>query len=224
MGQDPGTTIYIVRHGESYANARSVLSNGRAYDAGLTQRGRRQSVEASEWLQGRPLEALYASPLRRAAETAAILGEALGCAPAVCHDVREIDVGAFDGRGDRSMWRDHDAVLARWYGGDVDVPFPGGESLRQAEARMVGALTTMQDRHRGAAVVVVAHHMIARIAVALLAPLSGAALSDPAYRLGHGAIGVLRYQQGRWASPAWGVRPRHKLTRSAAPARGGAQR
>ena len=52
MGQDDGTTIYLLRHGESHANVRSVLSNGYAYDAGLTGRGRRQSVEAAGWLQG----------------------------------------------------------------------------------------------------------------------------------------------------------------------------
>ena len=62
MDQDDGTTIYLLRHGESHANVRSVLSNGHAYDAGLTERGRRQSGEAAGWLQGKPLAALYTSP------------------------------------------------------------------------------------------------------------------------------------------------------------------
>ena len=217
MGQDDGTTIYLLRHGESHANVRSVLSNGYAYDAGLTGRGRRQSVEAAGWLQGKPLAALYTSPLRRAAETAAIVSTALGCEATVCADVREIDVGTFDGRGDRSMWRDHDAILARWYGGEVDVPFPGGESLRQAEARIVGALETMQERHPHGSVGVVTHSMIARFAVARLAPLAVTASSAPAYRLGHGEIGVLRCERGRWTCLAWKVRPRRA---AAAPARG----
>ena len=216
MDQDDGTTIYLLRHGESHANVRSVLSNGHAYDAGLTERGRRQSVEAAGWLQGKPLAALYTSPLRRAAETAAIVSTALGCEATVCADVREIDVGTFDGRGDRSMWRDHDAILARWYGGEVDVPFPGGESLRQAEARIVGALETMQEQHPHGSVGVVTHSMIARFAVARLAPLAATALSAPAYRLGHGEIGVLRCERGRWACLAWRVNPRRALQRPAA--------
>ena len=216
MGQDDGTTIYLLRHGESHANVRSVLSNGHAYDAGLTERGRHQSVEAAGWLQGKPLAALYTSPLRRAAETADILSTALGCVATVCADVREIDVGAFDGRGDRKMWRDHDAILARWYGGEVDVPFPGGESLRQAEARIVGALETMHERHPQGAVGVVTHSMIARFAAARLAPLAVTASSAPAYRLGHGEIGVLRCERGRWTCLAWKVRPRRA---AAAPAR-----
>ena len=220
MGQDDGTTIYLLRHGESYANVRSVLSNGHAYDSGLTQRGRRQSVAAAGWLQGKPLAALYTSPLRRAAETAAILSTALGCVATVCADVREIDVGAFDGRGDRDMWRDHDAILSRWYSGEVDVPFPGGESLRQAEERIIGALATMQERHPQGAVGVVTHSMIARFAVARLAPLAAAALSAPAYRLGHGEIGVLRCERGRWACLAWRVNPRRTLQRPAVPTPG----
>ena len=224
MGQDDGTTIYLLRHGESHANVRSVLSNGYAYDAGLTERGRRQSVEAAGWLQGRQLAALYTSPLRRSAETAVILGAALGCAATVCADVREIDVGRFDGRGDRRMWRDHDAILARWYGGELDVPFPGGETRRRAEARMVGALETMHERHPGGAVGVVTHSMIARFAVARLAPLAGTALSAPAYRLGHGEIGVLRCERGRWVCLAWRVNPRRALQRQAVPTPGTAGR
>ncbi len=224
MGQDDGTTIYLLRHGESHANVRSVLSNGYAYDAGLTGRGRRQSVEAASWLQGKPLVALYTSPLRRSAETAAILSAALDCGAAVCADVREIDVGAFDGRGDRRMWRDHDAILARWYGGEVDVPFPGGESLRQAEVRIVGALAAMHERHPQGAVVVVTHSMIARFALARLAPLAGTVLSAPAYRLGHGEIGVLRCERGRWTRLAWRVNPRRSLQRQAVPTPGTAGR
>ncbi len=224
MGQDDGTTIYLLRHGESHANVRSVLSNGDAYDAGLTERGRRQSVEAAGWLQGAPLAALYTSPLRRAAETAAILSAALGCAAAVCADVREIDVGTFDGRGDRNMWRDHDAILSRWYGGELDVAFPGGESRRQAETRIVGALETMHERHPRGAVVVVTHHMIARFAAARLAPLAATAASAPAYRLGHGEIGVLRCERGRWTCLTWRVHPRRALQRSAVPTPGTAGR
>ncbi len=208
MDRDDGTTIYLLRHGESHANVRSVLSNGYAYDAGLTERGRRQSVEAAGWLRGKPLAALYTSPLRRAAETAAILSMALDRVATVCADVREIDVGRFDGRGDRSMWRNHDAILARWYNGEVDVPFPGGESLRQAEARIVGALAAMQERHPQGAVGVVTHSMIARFAVARLAPLAATALSAPVYRLGYGEIGVLRCERGRWVCLAWRVSPR----------------
>ena len=224
MGEDDGTTIFLLRHGESHANVRSVLSNGNAYDAGLTERGRRQSVEAAGWLQGTPLAALYTSPLRRSAETAALLSAALGCAATVCADVREIDVGTFDGRGDRRMWRDHDAILSRWYGGEVDVPFPGGETRRQAEARMVGALEMMCERHPRGAVGVVTHSMIARFAVARLAPLAGTALSAPAYRLGHGEIGVLRCERGHWTRLAWRVNPRRALQRQAVPTPGTAGR
>ena len=82
---------------------------------------------------------------------------------------------------------------ARWYGGEVDVPFPRrGETLRQAEARMVGALERMHEQHPQGVVGVVTHSMIARFAVARLAPLAATTLNAPAYRLGHGEIGVLR--------------------------------
>ena len=63
MGQDDGTTIYLLRHGESHANVRSVLSNGNAYDAGLTERGPAPISRGGRLAaRGQPLAALYTSP------------------------------------------------------------------------------------------------------------------------------------------------------------------
>lgn len=201
------TTIYVIRHGESHANVRSVLSNGHVYNAGLTPQGRLQSINAANWLQIKHLEAVYSSSLRRSLETADILGDVVGCLPRTCDDVREIDVGVFDGRGDRRMWRDHDRILARWYRGEVDVSFPGGETFRQAEKRIVGAILGMSQRHLHAEIGVVTHNMVARFAVARLAPFSDQGLSDPVYGLAHGEIGVLRLDSGQNECLAWGIDP-----------------
>ncbi|MCY4525868.1 MAG: histidine phosphatase family protein [Anaerolineaceae bacterium] len=72
-------TVHLVRHGEVY-NPQHI-TYGRLPGFGLSERGREQARAAALWLQKRPLDALYCSPMQRAGETAAILAPASGSLP-----------------------------------------------------------------------------------------------------------------------------------------------
>jgi probable phosphoglycerate mutase len=61
--------VYVVQHGEKQR---------RPGDPGLTERGREQAALAGQWLRDKGLTAVYASPLLRARQTAAAVGEAAG--------------------------------------------------------------------------------------------------------------------------------------------------
>lgn len=68
--------LYLIRHGES------INPNPQAQpNAGLTERGQQQSYALARWLpQHVPhIHALYASPARRAQETAQFLADAYSC-------------------------------------------------------------------------------------------------------------------------------------------------
>lgn len=64
-------TVHLVRHGEVH-NPRHVMY-GRLPGFHLSERGREQAVAAAQWLQARPLDALYTSPMERTRETADIV-------------------------------------------------------------------------------------------------------------------------------------------------------
>jgi broad specificity phosphatase PhoE len=88
------TRILLVRHGQSEWNA-SGRWQGQA-DPPLTSLGRAQAFEASRGLGA--LDAVWASDLERAAETAVIVSEALGVGPVVLDpDLRERDAGEWSG-------------------------------------------------------------------------------------------------------------------------------
>lgn len=69
--------LLVIRHGESEADILNV-HEGRA-DFNLTERGRAQAKAMSEWVAARyRVERLYASPLKRARQTADMLSQATG--------------------------------------------------------------------------------------------------------------------------------------------------
>jgi broad specificity phosphatase PhoE len=152
------TAFLLIRHAESTMNA-AGLWQGQA-DPPLSEEGRRQAhalgaVLAAE--KGLALDALVASDLRRAFETAAILGGPLGLTAEPVAALREWDVGAWSGMA-------RDAIARRWpeeyrrvRGGDLAVRPGGGESRGQVGERVRGALAVLARRFPGGRVAVVTH-------------------------------------------------------------------
>ena len=143
--------VLWARHGENVANLTRTLSY-RVFDGDLTDVGRRQARELGERLAARaadPVRLLACSPLRRARQTADIVGQRLGLPVAMeLDDLREVNVGELDGRSDAQAWEIYAAVLAAWRAGDTLARFPGGENRDELCARLLRALTVVA---RGAA-------------------------------------------------------------------------
>lgn len=88
------THVLLVRHGQSEWNAAGRWQ-GQA-DPPLTELGRRQARSAARAVGA--VEAVFASDLQRAAETAAIISGELGVGPVVLDpDLRERDAGEWSG-------------------------------------------------------------------------------------------------------------------------------
>lgn len=88
------TRILLVRHGQSEWNATGRWQ-GQA-DPPLTDLGRTQAMDAARALGA--VDAIWASDLSRAAQTAMIVSESLGVGPVVLEpDLRERDAGEWSG-------------------------------------------------------------------------------------------------------------------------------
>src|SRR5687768_8889360 len=99
----PVPRIYFVRHGENRANVERRMS-WRVIDYPLTEPGPRQAAAVAEWFRARPIEAVYASPLLRARETADRIAEVVGAEVVEAEPLRELNVGELDGLGDPDSW------------------------------------------------------------------------------------------------------------------------
>jgi broad specificity phosphatase PhoE len=148
------TTIYLARHGESDWNAANRFQG--LSDRPLTELGRRQAEAlADELAMTASPSAIYSSPLRRAFETAAIVGTRTGLEPRPVDDLREVDVGGWAGLSRSDVESRFPEGFRRWLDGGEG--WEDGESYADMSARVLAALTRVAESHPGDQVLVVSH-------------------------------------------------------------------
>jgi broad specificity phosphatase PhoE len=149
------TVVHVMRHGEVH-NPTGVLY-GRLPHFRLSPAGEEMARTTADWLVGRDVTHLVASPLERAQQTARPIAEVLGLS--IATDDRLIEAGNdFEGKtfgvGDGAMrhpanwWRLRNPWRPSW-----------GEPYREIAARMLGAVATARDAARGHAAVCVSHQL-----------------------------------------------------------------
>ncbi|MGL5823883.1 MAG: MSMEG_4193 family putative phosphomutase [Nocardioides sp.] len=136
--------VVLLRHGRTTANASGVLA-GRADGVHLDAHGRDQARRAGARLAAVPLAALVTSPLARCLETAGAVAAAQPSgaadhrpAPAVERGLIECDYGQWQGRVLKDLAKDK--LWATVQHQPSAVRFPGGESMREMQARAVEAV------------------------------------------------------------------------------------
>jgi broad specificity phosphatase PhoE len=155
------TLFYLVRHGEHRLQGRIIA--GRMNGIGLSPKGRVEAEAVAERLTGEKIAAIYASPLDRTRETAAILASRLALPMAARDDLIELDFGEWTGltfdavRADRRWlpWQSCRSIAS----------IPGGESWRHVQDRVVAALFDLRRSHTDGAVVIVTHGDVIRAAL-----------------------------------------------------------
>jgi broad specificity phosphatase PhoE len=156
--------IALARHGETTWNATRRFQG--QLDVPLNDTGRAQARALAERAAREGFAALYASPLRRARETAEIVGAALGLEPRLDERLMESDVGAWEGRLKDELARDEPEAWAAFRRAGADFRFPGGESLGEQQARVLAALADIEDREDGRPTLVVCHRGVIRCVLA----------------------------------------------------------
>ncbi len=128
----PLKPFYLIRHGQSRANERHITAGG-LFDSPLTQKGRDQAKALAPYLKNGMLplpSRIYHSTMIRAADTAKILNEELGLEMVSDFELREHDMGAWDGL----PWED---VLPEL---NAKISPPGGETTQQFSDRIMHVL------------------------------------------------------------------------------------
>lgn len=150
--------LILVRHGETEHN-RGQLTLGR-FDAPLNERGRAQAAAVAASFRTPP-DAVYASPLARAMETAALIRAHTGIAVRPESDLIEMDVGEMEHLTGAELRERYPDFLRLWLSPDAgDARMPGGETLREVQERAWGAVERARTAHPDGEVVAVTHNFV----------------------------------------------------------------
>lgn len=140
-------TVYYSPHATSVDNETDRAS-GHA-DVPLSEQGRQRALNLARHYAGMPVDAVFCSDLRRAADTAALVFGERG-AP-IIHDarLREFDYGAMTQAPRERV----EAEFPR----RITTPFPDGESMLMVVERVGGFLKDTLAAYDGKAIAVIGH-------------------------------------------------------------------
>ncbi|MCR5809580.1 MAG: histidine phosphatase family protein [Clostridiales bacterium] len=146
--------LYLVRHGQSEFNAERRLQG--QLDIPLTDEGRRQAEALAESLckNGPRVGRIYCSRLKRAGETARIIGRRLGLTPITVGGIEEINFGKFQGHTFEECARLFPNEYADYLIKKAASNAHGGETGRQVMERAREALLKLREAKEGSALVV----------------------------------------------------------------------
>jgi len=147
--------LLLIRHGATDWTAQGRFQG--QTDVPLNAAGRRQVAALAQRLRAEPLQALYASDLQRAWETAQAIAAPQGMGVQAEPRLREIGFGAWEGYTYAELQQRHPAALAAWEHDPLHSAPPGGETLLQITARVQAAYTAILTAHAEHTVGLVAH-------------------------------------------------------------------
>lgn len=161
------TTFLLLRHGVTAHTREKRFSGSGGTNPPLDAEGRAQAKAAAAVLAARGnIDAIVASPLQRTAETAEIVGKALGLEVTYDNGFAETNFGDWDGYTlpeVRERWPNE---LAAWQRSTAVAP-PGGESFDHVAQRVRMARDRVVHEHPGQCVLVVTHVTPIKILVQL---------------------------------------------------------
>jgi broad specificity phosphatase PhoE len=169
------TRLHFVRHAVTASN-RERRYMGRSEEP-LAADGRLQARRLARRLAEANLEALYCSPLRRAAETADIIGQPHALEPRPAPEFIEFDLSRWQGLTAAEIEARDAHAWETWCADPASLRVPGIESFAALRQRVRRGLEKLAKAHADADVVVVTHDGIIRISV-----LEALGLSFDAYR------------------------------------------
>ncbi|CAB4635010.1 unannotated protein [freshwater metagenome] len=197
---DSTTTLILVRHGRTELTESRKISGGDGENPDLSELGRQDAREVAEELAkfghsgnfaylSAPVAVVH-SPIARAQQTAQAIANRVSLPMVSNEDLSEIGFGEWDGLTNEEVFTAYEEQYSAWRG-SFDVAPPGGESLKDFDARVRRAFDSILANYSGQTVVVVAHVMPIRALLRLANDASVAGFWRTT--IGPASISIARY-------------------------------
>lgn len=161
------TTVYLARHAATISNLkRPYVLQGSGVDQDLDPRGVRQAEALGTELSRVRLDAIYASPLKRALQTAEAVATRHGLDVQASKKLLEAHTGVWEGK-------DWNEIRTNWpveFAGHEEDPalhgYPGGESFDEVLRRSSAEIESLCREHAGGTILIVGHNVVNRVCLA----------------------------------------------------------
>lgn len=194
------TRLIVIRHGETAWNVDTRLQGHT--DIALNPQGLWQADQVANALRDEAVQAIYASDLQRAWQTAQAIAQATQ-APLHAHKgLRERGFGSFEGKTYAELETLWPEDSMRWRKREPEWTPPGGESLIAMRERIASTVTALAQQHMGGQIVLVAH---GGVLDQLYRLATGQELQAPrSWHLGNAAINRLLWTPEGFTLVGWG--------------------
>jgi alpha-ribazole phosphatase len=146
--------LMLVRHGETEWNVQRRYQG--QSDIPLSNLGRRQAELVAERLVGKRIDAIYASDLKRAWETAQAIAEKNSLDVLTEPRLRELKFGILEGLTFEEAEEQYPDMIAAWLEDFNNTP-EGAETIDLFNARIVSLLDDLNEKHDEQIVLLVGH-------------------------------------------------------------------
>lgn len=154
----------MIRHGEPEARYHNCYYG--QMDVPLSERGRRQSREACQRLDGVRLDAIYSSDLQRAWFLAELLGADHKLPVRRLTELRERHMGRLQGLAADVLEREHGEIYRQWRADIVNYRCPEAENFIDLSGRVQPVIEELVAAFAGKRVAVVCHAGPIRVTLA----------------------------------------------------------
>jgi len=170
------------------------LLQGCGVDLPLSAEGRWQAERTAELFRDIPLDAVFASTLKRSRETAEAIAAKQALSVELVDALREADVGRWERRSWIEIAETEPEAHRRFLEDPARHGYSGGENLQQVFDRVRPAMEALLQQHVGHRIAVVGHNVVNR--VFLSTPLGISLQQARTIHLDNCGVSVLRFQSG----------------------------
>lgn len=191
------TRFIMIRHGHSLANSRKEF--GGQCDYALSDLGRLQAEKCAEALKNEKIDAIYASDLKRAYDTAVPVAERQGV-PIILHKgLREIFAGEWEGKLFDELCVKYEADYTVWRTDIGRARCTGGESVAELSERVLKALSDIAKDNEGKTVCIATHATPIRAVCATASGLTAEEMVAIPW-VSNASVSLFEYENGRFTA------------------------
>ena len=157
--------LLLIRHATTNAVGKKL--SGRLPGVHLNEEGLIQAEDLAERLKGLPITSIFSSPLERAIETAAPLARSLKIKTITNEDFLEINFGEWTDQSFEELSKSRQFELFNVFRSNVQIP--GGESMQDAQNRMINGIQKLYREQENETLAIVSHSDLIKATIAYYA-------------------------------------------------------